>query len=204
MTCCCEITDLPICLEKKEFIDFRFTTTNKIKSFIHFPGGDTSTRPVQASLRSHIIDISFAWKLWPLQHNLVRMFHCLSGTQYNAWALCDFFICKVQVYWSVVSKRRNHCYKTPPIPRVNRVSKFIFKDSKAHKRHSLNKKIQRLLLLLLAPKQIKWQNPVGLSQHWMMDNWSSPIRNQSLMIQYLKSCFGSVYAWMVLFALKAK
>lgn len=31
MTCCCEITDLPICLEKKEFIDFRFTTTNKIK-----------------------------------------------------------------------------------------------------------------------------------------------------------------------------
>lgn len=73
-----------------------------------------------------------------------------------------------------------------------------------HIRDSLNKKIQRLLLLLLAPKQIKWQNPVGLSQHWMMDNWSSPIRNQSLMIQYLKSCFGSVYAWMVLFALKAK
>lgn len=152
MTCCCEITDLPICLEKKEFIDFRFTTTNKIKSFIHFPGGDTSTRPVQASLRSHIIDISFAWKLWPLQHNLVRMFHCLSGTQYNAWALCDFFICKVQVYWSVVSKRRNHCYKTPPIPRVNRVSKFIFKDSKAHKRHSLNKKNTKTATSAPCPK----------------------------------------------------
>lgn len=70
-------------------------------------------------------------------------------------------------------------------------------------RHSLNKKIQRLLLLLLASKQSTGQNPADLPRHWMMDRRSSATKIQSLMIQWLYSDGESVYAWMVLLALKA-
>lgn len=70
-------------------------------------------------------------------------------------------------------------------------------------RHSLNKDIQRLLLLLLASKQTVGQNPTDLPRHWMMDRSSSATKIQSLMIQWLYSDDESVYAWMVLLALKA-
>jgi len=51
-------------------------------------------------------------------------------------------------------------------------------------RHSLNKKIQRLLLLLLIPKQITWQNPVGFAT--TLDDGSLVELIQSLTIHWFK------------------